>query len=922
MQENEQIRTTAAQSAPATPAKEGIAPAQGSVTAQPIAAEGIAPAQGSVTAEDTAAQESVTTPSATPFGNPGVSAAPLTTDTATEEEKGGQAVATAAETVGRILNPKNEGGRIVREDGSVEFEFGTKSGNAPAAHSMPKPKKKTPPAPKRKDDGFHLPENFAADEKYNTPQKEERPPVYTTYMPRFTEVSETYRMNNDPRPRAGSDTKKVTADPTRPDEATAELEETAAADATVVTVRSEPEKAPEGILGGVFKFPERKEEPQKAPPAEEDPVLGRAAAEEESATGKEEPETPVFTVPDRFYEPTPAPDVTAQKTAKAQEKVPAAPKASAKAEELYPPQQGNADASDTREYITYSQHDVLRDSFLDRILSLRVRLGCAAALAVLLLLFESVGIFGLHLLSYLRVEGGVSFAALIDLQFCLCLFAMALPEAVHAVRLCVKKQPTPELFLIAGLLVMTGYSLSMALAAPLSYPLFGSVYALTVLASLYGAYLRAKTDYTAFCTLSDQGEKRVVDNRLTRTMEKENIALDGAVDEYSSMTSRVFRTRFVSEFFARTEKTADRGKITVTSLLAALGAALVFGAVAYLVRGLWTSALYTAALVFELALPVAAILQTRLSYAAAARELAAEHACALGEGAFAEFAHTDVITFDESEVFTPEDISIKRILLVGERGNLTKAYRQMSALFSNVGGALDRIFADSLDRRVEPASSAEISEDGVCGLVDGKTVLAGTRDYMQRQGIFLAGEEEESTLPAATVLMYAAEDGEVYAKFYIRYSFSEEFTGLLPALKADHVTALVCSRDPNVSKKLFRALTGGADGIRVLKPGTVCPREETVYPRISAPLVATKSKPEAIAAVLLAKKYCRTEKKLSVLPLVSLAAGCVFGALLSLLPVGFAWASLLALAAALLCLLPLPVLIRRAFPGAGKKGKH
>ena len=48
---------------------------------------------------------------------------------------------------------------------------------------------------------FVIPDAFDAAERSTEPEMKVNSNIYTTYVPRFTEVSENYRMVNDPRPR-------------------------------------------------------------------------------------------------------------------------------------------------------------------------------------------------------------------------------------------------------------------------------------------------------------------------------------------------------------------------------------------------------------------------------------------------------------------------------------------------------------------------------------------------------------------------------------------------------------------------------------------------------------------------------------------------------------------------------------------------
>ena len=164
----------------------------------------------------------------------------------------------------------------------------------------------------------------------------------------------------------------------------------------------------------------------------------------------------------------------------------------------------------------------------------------------------------------------------------------------------------------------------------------------------------------------------------------------------------------------------------------------------------------------------------------------------------------------------------------------------MSALFMQVGGPLDTLFSNSLDRKCSPASNVEVYDEGIVGVVEGTTVYAGTRDFMIEHGIKLSSDADArfELQSDSTKIMYAAENGEAYAKFYIRYSFSEEFSMLLPVLEDYGITPLVYTRDPNVSRRLLMTLTAGSDKIRVMKKNDLCASDDVKYQSVSSSLVS------------------------------------------------------------------------------------
>ena len=80
----------------------------------------------------------------------------------------------------------------------------------------------------------------------------------------------------------------------------------------------------------------------------------------------------------------------------------------------------------------------------------------------------------------------------------------------------------------------------------------------------------------------------------------------------------------------------------------------------------------------------------------------------------------------------------------------------------------------------------------------------------------------------------------------------------------------------------MKTLTGGDDCIRVMKKNTVRIGEDKIYRRISAGIVTSGDKINALNVILLTKKYTRLEKKLSLAELVAVGSGTILSAVLAI----------------------------------------
>jgi hypothetical protein len=318
---------------------------------------------------------------------------------------------------------------------------------------------------------------------------------------------------------------------------------------------------------------------------------------------------------------------------------------------------------------------------------------------------------------------------------------------------------------------------------------------------------------------------------------------------------------------------------------AGIGLSIVSGAVAFFIDdNSFVSGVQSAALVLMLALPAFSILIHKLPYKYACRSAAVEESAFAGEASLYEGSDIDVFTFDDTEVFGLKDIKIKKVHLYGKVYNTPKAMKQMYALFSAVGGPLNFVFSASLDRKCAPASDVIIDENGISGTHEGHRICAGTEEYMIDHGIAIPDDDRRVASPSdsSTKIMYGAEDGQIYVKFFVRYSFSEEFTVLLNELKDKKIVPLVYTRDPNVTNELMRTLTLGKDVVRIMRKYVPRSNEDKTYRRIDSGMVTHGDKANAVNMVLLAKRYAMFQSSLESTELISMIVGAVLAVVIAI----------------------------------------
>lgn len=771
-------------------------------------------------------------------------------------------------------------------DDSLEFKF--KNGLVfenmalpPIEETEVPEAEETDRADEPEDGEFAIPDTFVIDEKYNTPPTPDTPStVVRTYVPRFTGIGDTYRMKNDPRPRPKVEEKpKEIKAETSEDEKIDPIAELEIAPEEAVTVKMGSSENKNQKTLSVFKFAESvsaamgrrvertvederaeineliapKAKPEPAPMPEPEPIPEPAPVEES---------TPKVAEQRSYSIPDPTNDLHVIDYGKTNREAPkrTVVEPEGASDEAPKSQKKKLGAS---EFNSQIERDEFKDAFLDSTLSIKIRLAAMSVIAVLLAVFENIIVTpGGNSLGSLGIFPGLY--GVIDLVFAVAMLIIAIPEIARAIKYLTFGRVIPEISLVAAFLVQLTYTIIITVCEAEGAPLYGLIFGIFAIVTVASAHYRVNGDFTAFKVISKNIDKQILDRKLTRTLHDENMALDGAIDEYKSRAARIFHASFISDFFKRTSKVSENSFASILPMIISFGVALITSLVAFFLAGGIIPAASGFALVFLLSLPSFSILVHKLPYFDAQAAALEENSTLVGETSYRSFSGVDVVAFDDTDIFGIEDISLRRIILYGDN-KMEKAMKQMSALFAPVGGPLYFIFKKTHQLTFHPASDVAIEADGISGVVEGKRISAGTEEYMLRHNIAIPELTNKRDVSVDTTrIMYAAENGHVYAKFYVRYSFSEQFTMLLPSIKEEGIVPLIYTRDPNVSNELLRALCAGSDSMRVMKKfEPISPDDNKIYRRISAEFITYGNNINIINTVLLTKKYAKFAEQLS-----------------------------------------------------------
>lgn len=718
--------------------------------------------------------------------------------------------------------------------------------------------------------------------------------IWTTYVPRFTEASDNFRAMGDAKLREKLSEGELDVElPTvNPDEIkldpTAEFEADVNGTDAKVPENKALDEHDESI--NIYKFAGESEEP-----ADDTDVLAQTESDMLDEIRS------LLNNYDKKDEPIPEEPIEEPVVEEVVEKpVIPDPDEDFKVYEKHDKHEDDVDLpsgliSDSQEYrfengefTNPAERDVVKDKFLDSIFSINIRLVASIVFAVALLAVEILSAF--KIISFSVFPGAeASILAWLDFILASGIFIMALPDTIRSVKYLTKKTILPDTLPIVAYLALLLYTLAVALSGADKYALFGFLFATAVIPVIRASLYRTKADFIAFKMISQNEEKQIIDRKNTRDNKEASVALDYLVDSYKSQIARVHKTKFVADFF---KSSADTSSVPMNVAIIygiPLAIALIAGLVVFFIESSIVAGASVFALVSLLGCPAFAVLSSKVPFFHSQRAAIQIDSTAIGEGAHHEFSGVDVFIFDDTDIFGPDDVNLRRFILYDERDSMENAMRQMCALFAAVGGPLDYMFSNAIDNRVrhKTATNVIVEDDGLCGDVMGHRIYAGSEDYMRRNKIAIPNTGSSSdTGGDTTKVMYAAEDGEVYAKFFIRYSFSEEFTMILPELRESGIIPLVYTRDPNVSVELLNAISAGANNnMKIVRLYTPAPMNEEVHGRVRAKMVTYGDRIDAASMIVLSKKYRKFSAMMQFIELCSMAIGVLLAIVLSVIGV-------------------------------------
>lgn len=334
-----------------------------------------------------------------------------------------------------------------------------------------------------------------------------------------------------------------------------------------------------------------------------------------------------------------------------------------------------------------------------------------------------------------------------------------------------------------------------------------SVACLSVLILSLSDFFKARAEYMSFRIASSEGEKYSFKDL---SASEENTPDD--IGKYVPADTKVLDIRkagFVGGFFEKVKKPVMSEKSTAVAIYIALGIALA-ASVAYCLLN--KEPAYKAVCCFSAVILTSVqscmLLCTSLPTFLFS-DIASRRRCAfIGNNICEEFSDISVVSFKDTEVFSPKDIKVTNIRTYGTT-RIDNVIVTMAKIFGTIGGPLSAVFKNSISG-IETSSEnfrmIDVSPDGLWVKIDGENYYVGTASYMAVNNFDTNTDIADETFSRSSGgILYLASSERVLAKFYISYKINPSFEQILRDLFKQGICARIKTLDPCINNDFIRA---------------------------------------------------------------------------------------------------------------------
>ena len=325
------------------------------------------------------------------------------------------------------------------------------------------------------------------------------------------------------------------------------------------------------------------------------------------------------------------------------------------------------------------------------------------------------------------------------------------------------------------------------------------------------SFFKAETALLSFCVVSSKKPKFSCKN-VDRASD-EGVVFENYLDEDSTIVT-VKKSNFVKDFFKKTQRVPFASKNSVKRIGVSLAISVVFGVVCGVIASDVYSGVKAFTAVCLMSLPVNALIVTALPFFKVSGQLTETQTAFIGEAVCDEYDDTNVISFEDTEVFPARLVRVSSIKTY-ENNRIDKVIMYMARIFDVAKGPLSFVFANSvhdIDETVGEAEIKSIYHNGIVADIDGKEVLVGQASFMQLYELTPVEDNiDETFVSSMGSIMYMAIDGVLAAKMYVKYAINKDFEPMLNSFYDSGVCVAVKTLDPCITTELVTGFLKGSD---------------------------------------------------------------------------------------------------------------
>jgi len=454
-----------------------------------------------------------------------------------------------------------------------------------------------------------------------------------------------------------------------------------------------------------------------------------------------------------------------------------------------------------------------------------IRLAAAALLTVAIFFYENLPVFGYQFDGVLDPKYYPVVYVMMGLQLLFFLIAVAFPSFAEGAKnlFSLKLLPSTVAFVSSVAAICNTIHICFGIVAGEEPRLFNLPAAICLLMAVASEFYTNRREIFSFNIVSSKNPKYVMRRLNTKDSQLENQAVADLNDENSGDIVKIAKTDFVEGYFWRTNNRGTVDKPFVALLL-------ILSVVLSLIVGLYVlftdrigSAVETAFVTFMTILPVSSVLIGFHPFYRANKEAYYNDCTIVGEGSVEEYSDTEVISFDDVNVFPSVNVKVRNVRLYNNC-RIDKVLYYAASVFAATGGPLSDVFEVATIEmgRSEDVQILETGAGFIEATVNGKNVLFAKEEALLSRGIAIPESvlvsDDESQFSPDTSVMYMIYQGRLVSKMILSYVVDADFEYIIRQLSDSGMYVCVKTFDPNIDEALInRQVTGNNYPLRVIK---------------------------------------------------------------------------------------------------------